>query len=278
MEVIRRLRNLAAGIGHRGVGVGALALCHGGEHIHTLADGEAETQIQPDQVLVDKGELVITVQQILVVCAVAHNGWRELFSAVGRIIPGEGQSSVLDVLFHIVDVIDGNQASKILSKTLQHRDVLDRVQAGFAAILILLGLDLGNAVQTLHFIALGLHFFLELIRILFRQLTVAFGSLGQLDSLIVGVLVNLLSIEQFFQVIGKGNIVHIAVLFPLLQTVYLLGVVLHLGILGIIGKNQVSVQCGVDHDHNHTDHNNNRNEAAQDSIYQIFCHTTCLIS
>ena len=72
-------------------------------------------------------ELVIAVEQILILCTVAHDSGRELFSAVHGVVSREGDSSVLEILFDIVDVVNRDYAREVGDKSRDEGLILIRI-------------------------------------------------------------------------------------------------------------------------------------------------------
>ena len=226
MQIIRRILHHAAGVCHRGVDEGALGLGHGGEDIDALADGVREAQVQLHQILVEVRELIVEVDQVLILGTCTQYRRRELLSAVGGVIPGKLQAAVFNVLFHIIHIVNSNQAGEIIHQAHQHRDVLVGVKPGLAAVLVALGVAAGLAVEPHQSIALGLIFLSKLGHILGDDFVVVLGLAGKADSRVVGLLANLIVPQELFQVVRIRYIIQVAVLLPLLHHIDLLGVVL----------------------------------------------------
>ena len=278
VQVVGRLGNRPGGIGHGGIGIGALGFRHGLEHVNTLADGVGKTQVDLHQVLVNEGEGIIKIEQILILRTRTHHRRRELFAAVNRVMEGEGNAPILDLILHIVDVIDGDQVFEIVDKTHENGDVPVGVQARLAAVLIFLGLAFHFAVQTDDLVALGFIFLGEAPDKLRGLVAVLARLVAKGDGSAVLLLGDLVVTDKLAHIVRVGNVIHIAIAFPLLHHVCFLGVGLHAGIHGVGGKNQVPVQCGVDHHHDDADHDYHRENTPKDSVNQISRHRTSLIS
>ena len=259
MQIVSSSLHNTAGVSDGAVAEAALCLGHGVEYIDTLVNGEGLTQIDGNQILVNEGELAVTVQQILVHRTVTHNGRGEFLSAVSGVTPGEGQAALTHIAGSEMDVVDLDQIGEIVQKTLSQGNILVCVQTGIAAVLILLGLTLGLAVQTNHFVAFFFHLFGEFSGILCSQFAIRSGSLAQLCSIGVGFLVNVAFTQFFLQEVGVVHIVQIAEQFPLLHHIGLFTIELLLGENRVGGKDRLLVQEGVDHNHDHTNHDDNRN-------------------
>ena len=226
MQIVRRILHHAAGVRHRGVDEGTLGLGHGGEDVDALADGVGEAQIELHQILVEIGELVVEVDQVLILGTCTNDRRGEFFSAVGGVIPGKLQAAVFNVLFHIIHIVNSNQAGEIIHQAHQHRDVLVGVKPGLAAVLVALGVAAHFAGEAHHGVALRLIFFSKLRHILGDDFVVVLGLAGKADSRVVGLLANLIVPQELFQVVRIRYIIQVAVLLPLLHHIDLLGVVL----------------------------------------------------
>ena len=259
MQIVSSLFNHTGRIGDGTETEAALLVGHSAEHVNILVNGEGLAQIDSDQILMDEGELVITVQQILMHSTVAHNSRRELLSTISRIAPGESQSTLTHIAGSIVNIVDLNQLGEVSQQTLGKGNILISEQAGIATVLILLGLGLCLAIQTAHCIAVFFHLLGELSHILCGLLTILLSCLTQLDYRIVGLLVNVAITEFTLQVITERNIVQITEQFPLLHHVCLSAVQTLLIKNRVFCKNGILIQEGVNHNHDDTDHDNDRN-------------------
>ena len=120
-------------IGHSGLNVSTLGLNHSIKYVHVTVYGIGGTKSDRHQILMDIGESGIKVEQILMAGTVTHNGRRELLlhhfsGTVLRVIYGiiesKGQTSVLYVIFNVMNIINVYKSAKEGEHTIDNRCIL----------------------------------------------------------------------------------------------------------------------------------------------------------
>ena len=253
-QIISSFRNHTAGIGHSGVSIGALGLRHGLEHIHAAVDGVGFAQLQCKEVLMNIGELIVEIQQVLVLRTIADDGGRKFFSAVERVIQRESQTPLANVLVfrYIVNIVNKEHIREVGNDTGNQGTVTGGKNGCLSAVLHL-AVALLVRVQAGNGIALGLIGFRKFLDIL----SGSFGSLlrGVTDGNRgrPGLVINFSAAGQFLDIIGVKDIVHISEGFVPALLVGYSGIALHLGVIGVSRKDVGSVHQRINkyHDENH---------------------------
>ena len=273
MEVVGAFLHQSGGVLHGILDIGALGGGHGLEHVNSPVHRVAFAQVQRDEVLVNKGELIVKVKQIFVQRAVANNGGGELLAAVHRVVQGKGQGPFPNVhgLVHIVHVIKEEHVGEIGQHTLDEGPVPAGEDHRLTAVLYL-AVAFSVRVQPGNGIALG---FIKLRK--FRDIFVGgFGSFlrsnADLQSRRTGLVIDLPGSKQSLDIVGIGRVINIAECLIAALLVGGSGVALHFGIVRVACKDDGTVHKGVHQYHNHHNNTNRRQDAFHNSDKCIFCH------
>ncbi len=204
--------------------------------------------------------------------AIADNRGGELLAAVQRVVEGEGQAAILDVLLHIVNIVYAENAGEIPHQPGEQRFILVGKQLLLSAGDILLG-GLHFCIPADHRVALCFIGFGEPLNVFRHVLAVVlrlFAEAGDGLALFLG---DFAFGGELKQILGVGHIVDVAVLLPFAVHVCFLLIIAQLLVGGIHGKNQLSVQCGVNQQHHDADNDHHRDQTVQNTLHQILCHT-----
>ena len=180
MKIVRGLLAKSRRIGEHGILEFSLRHIHGFPYIHAGIDCIGFAEIQGQEILMNKGEFLVKIKQILVLGSVAHNDGRELLRSdgavfvvnrVNRIVPRKRKLPLSDVILfgNIMNIIGEKKRFEVLSETLPYGDVTIRKELGGTA-----GFQLSAArhhvrLKFHNLIALvGIDFF-KLLDILLRQ-------------------------------------------------------------------------------------------------------------
>ena len=157
-------------------------------------------------------ELIIAIEQILIPCTVAHDSGRELFSAVHGVVSREGDSSVLEILFNIVDVVNGDYACEVGDKSRDEGLILIRIILLLTAVRKLLSRCYGvKSVNGISFFSIVVVKFVD-VDLYF--LAVAAGLSGEVDYFRSGIFIYFSRICEHLEIIRVCHIIKIAVFFP----------------------------------------------------------------
>ena len=276
VQVVRALLRVAGGVQGGPGDIGALAHRHGLQHVLALVYRVGGAQGDGDQILVNIGELVVEIEQILVLGAIAHNGRRELLSPIHRVVSGKGQlpGANVDFIVNGMNGVDGHDAGKITPQPLRQGPV-----SGGKQLLLAAAGQLspgGHRVQAHHLKALALIGLCEFLHILRCQLAVVFGFAANGHSLLTGSVVHLALAVQVVHIVLKGDIVQIPVFLPFTHGIHGFLVVIQLMVGIVLLKNQLAAQQRIDQHHDYRHHNDDRDQAEQKSFQQIFCHNNLI--
>ena len=274
MQIVGTFFHQAGGIGDGAGDISALRAGHGIKHVNALVHHKGFTQVEREEILMDIGETVVAVHQVLVVSAVAHNGGGEFLAAIHRVMQREGKLALADVLLHPMDVIKFKQAGEIVHSAVPNGFVLISKQSRLATIGNLFAIHYG--VQPCHAIASGSIIFLKFFYILGGQFGVLLHGAPQLDGSCPGFLGDGAILGQLQQVVSIGNIIQIPILLPLAVHIGLLRVKRLFAEQRVRCKNQLAIHQRKNHHHHNDNHNRNREEAAKESVYYVFRHIITL--
>ncbi len=264
MQIVRADLSQTGGIGDFAGHIRALRTSHCIVHIDSLVHHKRFTQVDREEILMNIGELTVTVQQILVIGSVAHDCRRKLLSAVHGIVQSKCQLALAHIALYFVNIVKFQQAGKVADGPLYNGFILGCIQGRLTAVGNLASAH--DGIQAGHFVAFGGVVFRKLPDILRRQIRVLLRRSAQLHGVGPGFLVNGAVLGQLKQIIRIGYIVQIPILFPLTVHIGGLGVVGTFAEHGIRRKNQLPVHKGKDHHHDNDQHNRDREETANESI------------
>ncbi len=265
VQVVGAVLGKTGGICDHRFDIRALGLGHGLEHVNVLVDGEGETEADGDEILMDIGELIVEIQQVFMLCTVAHDRGGEIFrqkisgagfGIVDGVVQGECQTSVLYVVFNVMDVIDGDQIAEEGEHSRDERHVL-----GGEKLLLTAGGELGSVehdrVKTCDRIAHGFILGCEFFDIFLSDLGIAACISCNFNGGGTSFLVDFATLGEGIQVIRKGYIVQVSELFPLLIFIDLTVIVDSLCVERVLREDQITLHQRVHEEHDDGNDNDN---------------------
>ena len=143
------------------------------------------------QVLMDIGELVIEIQQVFVLRAVADDGWGKLIPAVQGIEQGEGKPPLPLHLRRLVDVVDVHNSGEVVPRSWPQQGQIPWPLNNACCPPVILPFCRWSRRSAGHRVALALIVFGELRHILRHGVGIALRLAAQVHGLGPGLLVDL---------------------------------------------------------------------------------------
>ena len=183
---------------------------------------------------------------------VADNGGRE-FPLIERVMERKGQTTVLNILLHVMYAVNVQQSCEILPHPLGQGMVLGGKQRLLSAVgqlppLVYVGVQAGDG------IALRLILFGKLLNKFRRLRAVILRRAAKRRDGGARFFVDLTALHQVLQIIRIGHVIQISEFLPFGIAVYNALVGNLLVIYGVLRENTGAIQHGIDHHHDYGHH------------------------